>query len=198
MPPSTRARAKQLTVNTDGPNCCGNGGEHLYGRDLMYPIAIICAVPYGNNPPCTCVCVCVAVHVTGKCYSLARGLKKIGVLIEIYLYSLIHGLYLNAFTWTSKWRTAYCGERVVSRAEWGGTGVSRHSQPMMTEFRRPRLRKADSRRTKATDEVNEFPSPPVISLFCSHSEKKKKTLEGLSLPLSHSHFLPLWMRNPVL
>lgn len=39
--PFTEACAKQLTVNTDGPNCCRNWGEHLYGRALMYPIAII-------------------------------------------------------------------------------------------------------------------------------------------------------------
>lgn len=41
MPLLARACAKQLTVNTDGPNCCRNRGEHLYGGDLMYPIAII-------------------------------------------------------------------------------------------------------------------------------------------------------------
>lgn len=40
LPPHRRALSSSQ-LNTDGLNCCRNWGEHLYGRDLMYPIAII-------------------------------------------------------------------------------------------------------------------------------------------------------------
>jgi len=45
-------------------------------------------------------------------------------------------------------------------------------------------RKADSRRTKATDEVNEFPSP--LQSPCFAAILKKKTFEGLFLSPLHS------------
>lgn len=62
MPPFTQACAKQLTVNTDGPDCCRMRGEHLYETDLMLAYCYYIAIPYGNSPQSQCVCVCVALN----------------------------------------------------------------------------------------------------------------------------------------
>lgn len=152
------------------PNCCSDGGEHLHGRDLMYPIAIILLSPYGNNSQCVCMKLnwCTVCTCANACLHV-RAVKKPVTFdwvlhVSLFTHSSKKARFTNLSNFYSVFSIFLISERwrgvitASSLSRWMKRGHTL-CQPMVIEFRRPRLRELTQGGTKATDEVNEFPLP---------------------------------------